>query len=147
MRISTRGRYGLRAIVDIAASADNGGKCVTLKSIAERHGISENYLEQLIAALKKAGYVRSVRGAQGGYVLNIMPGDVTAGEILRALEGSMYPAECVGEGGAAGGNCGASCENCVTRSVWEKLYNSLNDTLSSITLEDLVNDYKKIQSK
>ena len=145
MKISSRGRYGLRAIVDIASwGGENGDKCVTLKSVAERNGISENYLEQLAAALKKAGYVKSVRGAQGGYVLAVRPGGVTAAEILKSLEGPMYPTECV-NAGSAGAGCGASCENCVTKGVWDKLYASLNDTLSSITLEDLVNEYKRLR--
>ncbi len=138
MKISSRGRYGLRAMVDLAAHEND--RCITLKSIALRQGISENYLEQLIAALKKAGFVSSVRGAQGGYHLTSDPSTTTVGDILRALEGSLYPVECISE--KENTSCGsASCQNCVTKPIWEKLYETQNDILDSIFLQDLVNDY------
>ncbi len=135
MKISTRGRYGLRALLDLVAHSD--GQCVTLKSIAERQNLSEPYLEQLMAVLKKADFVKSIRGSQGGYMLNVDPDVVTVGAVLRALEGALYPVECVA--GSDTGSCGPySCENCTTRPVWEKLYERLNDVLDSITLSQLV---------
>jgi len=144
MKISTRGRYGLRAMVDLAANGDGGS--VTLKSIAERQGIPENYLEQLISPLKKAGYVRSTRGALGGYALNKPAGEISVGDVLRALEGDMRPVECVSE--EAAGSCGkAGCESCVTRPVWRKMYDSINNVLESFSLADLAGDYTQIQLK
>ena len=136
MKISTRGRYGLRAMADLAASG--GGESVKLNSIAERQGIPGHYLEQLIAALKKAGYVKSVRGSRGGYHLGLPPEDVTVGDILRVLEGPLYPVDCISETGDA--SCGfADCGSCVARPVWEKIYGSLSGVVDSITLKDLIN--------
>ncbi|MCL2351961.1 MAG: Rrf2 family transcriptional regulator [Firmicutes bacterium] len=144
MKISTRGRYGLRAMIDLAASGD--GACVTLKSIAGRQGISENYLEQLISPLKKAGYVKSVRGSLGGYALNKPAAGISVGDILRILEGDMYPVGCLSDDAA--GSCGkAGCGSCVTKPVWQKMYDSVNDVLESFSLADLARDYVHIQVK
>ena len=135
MKISTRGRYGLRAMADLAAVCEEG-KCVNLKSIAERQGISEHYLEQLVLPLKKAGIVESVRGAQGGYRLSRCASAITVGDILRALEGSLAPVDCIAEGEGSCGNAG--CQNCVTKQVWGQIFNSLNNVVDSISLADLV---------
>jgi Rrf2 family protein len=125
-------------MVDIASQEEN--KSVTLKSIAERQNISENYLEQLIAVLKNAGFVKSTRGAFGGYSINCKPGDVSVRSLLELLEGSLYPVECISE--TERESCGSgSCQNCVTKPIWEKMYKSVNDVLDGITLGDLVNDY------
>lgn len=133
MKMSTKGRYGLRAVVDIAANADSG--CVSLKSVAQRQNISESYLEQLICPLKKAGIVKSTRGAQGGYVLAKAAEDITVGEVIRALEGPLDIVEC----SANKESCGAgSCKNCVTKNVWEKLSESVNEAADSITLAMLL---------
>ncbi len=141
MKISTRGRYGLRAMVDLASQGEN--RCISLKSIAERQCISPHYLEQLISALKKAGLVKSVRGAGGGYRLSCNPRDVSVGSILKILEGPLYPVDCLSETETK--PCGiGSCEKCVTKPVWEKIYESMNDVLNGITLDDLANDYKHI---
>ena len=91
MKLSTKGRYGLRAVVDLALHQEE--EAVSLSSIAERQHISMSYLEQLIARLKKAGIVGSVRGAQGGYMLAKPAGEISVGEILRALEGSLNPVD------------------------------------------------------
>ena len=104
--------------------------------IAQRQGISEHYLEQLLARLNKAGFVKSVRGLYGGYKLNRPPEEITVAEILRSLEGSMYPIECLSEGVDL---CGAgNCESCATRHVWERLYDTMNEVLESYTLSDLI---------
>ena len=135
IKISTKGRYGLRAMIELAGRVETQS-CVTLKSIADSQGISENYLEQLIAILKKSGFVKSVRGAQGGYVLARPPREITVAEVLRALEGAMYPVDCLSEGGA--GSCGSQgCDNCVTKPIWEKMYESMQDVLESYTVYDL----------
>lgn len=132
----------MRAIVDLASH--EGEKYVSLKSIAERQNISENYLEQLISSLKKAGLVKSIRGASGGYCLNCNPKEVSVGTILNILEGSLYPVDCLVEDESNA--CGsASCKTCVTKPIWEKLYETMSDVLNGITLDDLVNNYKKIE--
>lgn len=136
MKIGTKGRYGLKAMVDIATESSQSN-CVNLKSIALRQGIPENYLEQIISLLKKAGFVKSVRGAAGGYCLNVSPSELTVGDILRVLEGSLSPVVCVETGGVS---CGInSCESCVTKGVWEKIYDKTNEVVDSITLESLIN--------
>lgn len=135
MKMSTKGRYGLRAMVDIAANCECGDSRVSLKSVAMRQNISESYLEQLIAPLKRAGIVKSTRGAQGGYMPAKSTAEITVGEILRALEGPLDIVEC----DKNGTNCGeGSCKNCVTKNVWEKLSESVNEAADGITLEMLV---------
>ncbi len=148
MKISTRGRYGLKAMVDLAENY--GEKCVPLSTIAKRQGLSENYLEQLIAPLKKAGFVKSVRGAQGGYILNKPPMEISVGDILEVLEGSLSPVDCV-EGGAedtAAQGCGTvGCKNCTTKTVWEKIYDSINEVLSGISLYSLITENNQTELK
>ena len=139
MKISTRGRYGLRALVELAACPQ--GSTIPLRTIAERHGMSEYYLEQLFAPLKKAGIVKSVRGAQGGYKLNRCPDDITAGDVMRVLEGNLSPVDCVEDESY---ECpAASCENCNTKPVWEKLYAGVNEVLDTIRLSDLTEEGSK----
>ncbi len=143
MKISTKGRYGLKAMVDLAAHSEQN-ICVSLKCIAERQGISEHYLEQIMAVLKKAGFIQSIRGAQGGYILNKDVGEISVGDVLRALEGPLHIVECVADNGS--GSCGSgSCKKCVTKNVWEKISDSLSDVVDSITLKELVEDYKNIE--
>ncbi len=143
MKISTKGRYGLKALIDIAAHQDDG--FITLKSVAARQGISKNYLEQLISILKEAGFVKSVRGQNGGYCLSCEPDKTSVGDILRALEGSLCPVECLTPEEKE--VCGSSnCRSCVTRPIWEKIYESLNDVLDSIYLDQLVIEYKQLNS-
>lgn len=134
MRISTKGRYGLKAVVDIAASKE---KCVSLKSVAARQGLSENYLEHIIAPLRKARIVSSVRGSLGGYFLARSPQDLTVGDILRVLEGPLAPIDCVldEETGACGS---ADCSDCATKSVWMTLFDKINEVVDSISIADLV---------
>lgn len=137
MQISTRGRYGLRAMIDMALHASEGP--MALRVIAERQGISESYLEQVFTSLRKSGLVRASRGAQGGYELNQQADQVTVGEILRSLEGPIVPVYCVGE------SEGASCEReqyCITRSFWEELRDKINEFLDGTTLQDLADRAK-----
>ena len=133
MQISTRGRYGLRAMVDMALHTNEGP--LPLRVIAERQSISESYLEQVFTGLRKAGLVRASRGAQGGYELSRLAKEITVGEILRALEGPIIPVHCVGDT-----DSGPRCEReriCITRSFWEDLRDKINDYLDSVTLLDL----------
>jgi len=138
MRLSTKGRYGLRALLDMALFQNEGP--VTLNNIAERQAISEGYLEQLMMPLKRAGIVRSIRGAQGGYLLARDAKDIMVGEIIRVLEGPIAPVACVDE------EHPEICERasfCATRMVWEKVRDSISGVLDSYSLEDLVQESKK----
>jgi Rrf2 family protein len=135
MRISTRGRYGLKAIVDIAYHTQSV-RCVSLKAVSSRQGISENYLEQIIAPLKRAGVLGSVRGAGGGYFLSRPPEEITVGEVLRLLEGPLAPADCVLDEMAS---CGESdCSVCTVKDVWSLLFESINNVVDSTTVLDLL---------
>ncbi len=139
MKVSTKGRYGLKAMVDLAVHC-KGNLCVSLKSIAERQGISEAYLEQLMAVLKKNGFVKSIRGAQGGYILAKDLEEISVGDILRALEGPLNVVECVSD--KKNVSCGSgTCKKCVTKNVWEKISDSLSEVVDSISLKDLADEY------
>lgn len=140
MKLSTRGRYGIHAMYDLAIHADCGPQ--SIKSIAEREGMPEAYLEQLIAVLKRAKLVESTRGAQGGYMLTRKPLEITVGEVLRALEGSFNPVDCLDEEEA----CGKACA-CPSRIVWMKLRDGLNAIVDGITLQDMIDDYKRLRAQ
>lgn len=141
MKLSTKGRYGLRAMLDLAIHS--AGDHVSLYSIAERQNISENYLEQVFSTLRKSGLVKSVKGAQGGYILAVSPSRTKVGEILRALEGDLS----VADEDVDGSSKGNAVTRCIKLHVWDKMNESLNGVVDSITLEDLVNDYNKMNSK
>ena len=131
MKLSTRGRYGLRAAADLAVHAKEGP--VSISSIAGRQNLSERYLEQLIARLKKAGIVKSIRGSSGGYVLTRPAGEISVGEILRALEGSMKVVDCPENGEAC-----TNYDSCVTKYVWRRINDSINRTVDGMTLEEII---------
>lgn len=133
MRISTKGRYALRLMMDIALNCEE--KPVSIKDIAKRQDISDKYLEQIISVLSNAGFVRGVRGPQGGYVLRKKPEDYTAGMILRLTEGSLSPVPCVEDEAAV---C-ERMENCATYELWKRMNNAINDVVDSVTLADLLN--------
>ncbi len=137
MKISTRGRYGLRAMVDIAANTREGN-CISLGCVAKRQNISESYLEQLVSALKKAGLLKSTRGAQGGYELTRKPDQITVGDILNAIEGPMTLVDCESKTDACSNG---DCEKCATKDVWERLSSSIIDTANGITLSQLADNY------
>ncbi|HKL80604.1 MAG TPA: Rrf2 family transcriptional regulator [Mobilitalea sp.] len=136
MKISTKGRYALRLMLDLALN--NTGEYITIKSIAGRQEISEKYLEQIISILNKAGYVKSVRGAQGGYRLAKEPSEYTVGMILRLTEGSIAPVDCVDDNAEICHRTNA----CVTREVWTELYDAIIGVVDHITLQDLVDKQK-----
>lgn len=135
MRISTKGRYALRLMIDLALN--NTGEPISLKDIAQRQNISDKYLEQIISVLNKAGYVKSVRGAQGGYILRKKPEEYTVGMILRLTEGSLAPVSCLEDEEI---EC-ERLEDCVTVIVYKRLNDAINEVVDSITLADLV-DWK-----
>ena len=144
MKLSTKGRYGLRAIVDLAMNAQE--EAVALSSIAERQNISISYLEQLIAKLKKAGLVNSIRGAQGGYVLAKDSKEISVGDILRALEGNLNPVDCSEIKEGAETECSGK-DVCVTKYVWKKISDSINQTVDNISLYELVQEGNAVKNK
>jgi Rrf2 family protein len=137
MKLSTKGRYGVKAMVHLAINY--GGSPVSIKSISEKQNISEYYLEQLFLPLRKANLIKSIRGAQGGYILNKAPKDLTVAEIIYVLEGPIEISDCVE---------GVACSNvdcCATRLLWEKIKRSIDSVMESTTLQDIVDDYKSMQ--
>ncbi len=135
MKISTKGRYALRMMADLASHGDES--VVALKDIAERQGISKKYLEQIVPLLNKAQLLRTNRGYKGGYSLSKDPREYTVGEILRVTEGDLAPVACL--------ECGNVCERssgCPTVHVWEGLYKLVNEYLDGITLQDLIDNKK-----
>ena len=140
MKLSTKGRYGLRALIDLAQYSEETP--VSITSISKRQDISERYLEQLMSMLKKAGIVKSIRGANGGYILARDAKEISVGEVLRALEGSLEPVECAGLESEDG--CSAS-DICVTKYVWKRINESINQAVDEMKLEQLVEESKKKQ--
>lgn len=136
MKISTKGRYGLRAVIDIAIHGDENP--VSLSDIAIRQDISIAYLEQLIAKLKRAEIVTSVRGAKGGYSLAAPKDKISVGDILRALEGDLSPVNCA-EVVENGSPCKES-EQCITKVVWKKISDSINHAVDNLMLADLLEE-------
>ena len=136
MKLSTKGRYGTRALLDLALHKEE--EPVLLKDIAQRQQISLLYLEHLIAPLIAGGIVRSTRGARGGVSLAKPPDEIRLSEVIQLLEGSIAPAECVNNPGI----CTRS-ELCVTRDIWGELKQAIDGVLESITLQDLVDRQKR----
>ncbi|GAB6149762.1 RrF2 family transcriptional regulator [Clostridium novyi] len=139
MKLSTKGRYGVRAMVDLAINY--GESPMSIKSIAKRQNISELYLEQLFSPLRKAKLIKSIRGAQGGYVLNKHPKDISVSDIINVLEGPIEISSCVDTG---------ECDNmnvCPTRLLWKKIKKSIDEVTESITLQDMANDYKRLKNR
>ncbi|MBO3443624.1 Rrf2 family transcriptional regulator [Clostridium sp. CCUG 7971] len=136
MKLSTKGRYGLKAMFELSLNQGDGP--VPLKFIAKKQNVSDQYLEQIFSKLKKSGLVKSVRGSQGGYLLGKEAKDITVGDILTVLEGPISLSDCVLDEDV--------CENsgmCVTKVVWEKMKKGIDEVVNSITLQDMINDYNK----
>lgn len=131
MKISTKGRYALRVMIDLSLNGNE--KFITIKEIAERQEISNKYLEQIIAMLNKAGYLETARGNRGGYKLAKKPSEYRVGDILRVTEGDLAPIYCLSENG----DCKRK-ENCKTISFWKGLDNVITEYVNSKTLEDLI---------
>lgn len=139
MKISTKGRYGLKAMVDLALYSTDENT-VTLRSISERQNISERYLEQIFSSLKKSDLVKSIKGPQGGYMLGGEAKDISVGSILRALEGDIHIVSTEEEI-----NC--KIDKCIKDNLWNKINGSIDKIVDSITLEDLVMEYSKIDNE
>ena len=131
MKISTKGRYALRLMADIAQHGQSGP--VSLRDAARRQQLSDKYLEQIVTPLAKAGLVRSVRGAGGGYLLTREAGEYTVGDILRPLEGDLAPVECATDEGF----CEHSCD-CVTVELWQEIHRAVSAVVDNTTLADLL---------
>ena len=141
MKISTKGRYALRLMIDLAINGTES--YVPIKSVSQRQEISEKYLEQIITQLSRAKLVKSARGAQGGYKLVRDPKDYTAGEILRAVEGSLAPVACLETEENACERCGV----CPTLDFWTGLYAAVNEYVDRFTLADLVREELEKQGR
>ena len=131
MKLSTKGRYGVKAMVDLAIHY--GDAPVSIKTISNRQSISEYYLEQLFSPLRKAKLITSIRGAQGGYVLAKEPKEIKISEIMNILEGPVEVADCI--------------DSCATRLLFTKIKNSIDEVMESITLQDIVDDYNEMKYK
>jgi Rrf2 family protein len=138
MRVSTKGRYGLRALVDLAEN--EAGKAIPIREISERQNISEQYLEQLFATLRKAKLVKSVRGAHGGYMLNHDPEDISVADIITTLEGPIAPVDCVIEDDFCN-----YIDKCVIHGLWTELADAIKGVIENMTLADLRD--KAVQEK
>ena len=140
MKLSTRTRYAVRAIIELAQN--NSNRPLQLKIIAQRQEISVKYLEQLMAVLRSAGFVRSIRGSKGGYVLAKAPNQIRLNEVLHRLEGTVSTVECV-----ENENCCSRSADCAARYLWTQVEQAIENVLQSITLQDLVdkaNEEKKL---
>jgi Rrf2 family iron-sulfur cluster assembly transcriptional regulator len=131
MKLSTKSRYGTRLMLDMAQHYQEGP--IQLATVAQRQGISVKYLEQIIIPLKKAGYIRSVRGPKGGHTLARPPAEITIGEIVAVLEDGVSLVACSGDPEVCG-----RAEDCATRPIWQEAAQALFDKLHSITLDSLV---------
>ena len=137
MKISTKGRYALRMLIDLAEHQGEG--FVPLKDIAERQGISKKYLEQIIPLFNRADLLRTTRGAQGGYMLARLPHQYTVGEVLRLTEGSLSPVDCADQDPVV---CGRSVD-CATLPIWRGLSKVINEYLDGITLQDILDQQRE----
>ena len=135
MRISTKGRYALRLMLDLAMNS--AGSFISLKAVAQRQGISDKYLEQITHQLSRAGLLQSARGAQGGYRLARQPEDYSVGEILRIVEGSLAPVSCL--------DCTTPCDKidyCLTIGLYKKIQDAVDGVVDHTSLADIINEYR-----
>ena len=135
MKISTKGRYALRMMLEFALHPD---ECTKINQVAERQQISVKYLEQIVTILSRAGYVKSMRGSQGGYKLTKDPSEYTVGMILRLTEGNLAPVACLEDSENQCKRAGS----CVTLGVWKQLNDAINDVVDNVTLADLVREQR-----
>lgn len=137
MKLSTKGRYGVKAVVELAINY--GSEPISIKKISESQKISEYYLEQLFSALRKADIIKSIRGPKGGYVLSREPKDITIADVINVLEGPIEIASCIEN------DCCNNIDCCATRLLWSKIKNSIDDVMESVSLQDIVDDYNRIK--
>lgn len=140
MKISTKGRYALRMMIEFGLNPD---QCTKISQVAARQGISDKYLEQIVTLLHRAGYVRSIRGAQGGYMLTRQPEEYTVGMILRQTEGSLSPVSCLDEDV----NTCERADFCSTLTVWKKIKDAVDDVVDHVTLADLIEEQRNMPDR
>ncbi len=140
MKISTKGRYALRMLLDLAENKDKG--FISLKDIAERQGISKKYLEQIVTLLNHSKILKTNRGYQGGYSLAKEPAQYTVGQVLRITEGGLCPVPCLED---EKNQCARS-GFCMTLPIWSGLYNVINEYLDGITLQSILDDKRKVEA-
>lgn len=145
MKISTKCRYSVTALYELSRRYGEG--VVPINSIAKSQGLSENYLEQLMVPLRRAGLVKSVRGAQGGYMLGRAPEEITIGEIIRTVEGPITLVDCLTVGIDAASQPCAKAKGCATRGVWEKVAGAISGVLEGITLGNLLEEKAQKQAR
>ena len=135
MKISTRGRYALKMMVEFAINSDTPTK---INQVSKSYGISEKYLEQIVSILSKAKLVKSIRGAQGGYFLTKDIKEISVGEVIKPLEGDLSPAKCVEEDGYCD-----MLDRCPTYMIWDNIKKAIDDVVDNTTLSDMVDEYYK----
>lgn len=136
MIISTKGRYALKAVFELAIS--DRDTPISLNTISEKSNLSELYLEQIFSVLKKKGIVKSIRGVQGGYFLSRLPGEISVGEIIKALEGELSPSKCLIDEGYCD-----MLDRCPTYMIWDKIKRSIDDVIDNTTVQDMVDEYNQ----
>ncbi len=136
MKLSTKTRYGLRAMIDLAIDYGTG-RPISISEVAKKQSLSESYLEQLFARLRKGGLVISIRGAQGGYLLSRKPEEISADQIITALEGPISISDCVDFGTCDRGGC------CPARVLWEKVSSAIQRATSETSLQDIIDEYRE----
>lgn len=132
MKMSSKARYALYVVVELARQQDND-QCVSVSTLAKNTGVTEKYLEQILALLRRDNIVTSTRGAAGGYKLSADSGSITVGQVLRCVEDNLQLVKCIG------GNCKDSC-NCVSHNLWVNLHQHINSYLDTITLQELLEE-------
>ncbi|WP_455089799.1 RrF2 family transcriptional regulator [Peptoanaerobacter stomatis] len=136
MIVSTKGRYALKAVFELAmADIDTP---MSLNTISEKTDLSELYLEQIFSVLKKKGIVKSIRGVQGGYLLTRKPDEISAGEIIKALEGELSPSKCLIDEGYCD-----MLDRCPTYMIWDRIKKSIDEVIDNTTLQDMIDEYNK----
>ena len=141
MKLSTKSTYGLRAMLNIAMESD--GSAISITDISRREGISVAYLEQLLNKLRHEGLIDSIRGPKGGYILSKGASEITVADVVRTLEGGIYPIRCM-DARKSGHSICKKNNGCVPKIVWHKLAKAINDCLESVTLKDLCAEAKRI---
>lgn len=138
MKISTKGTYALEVVVDLGLNSSEK-KPESIRNVAERRRLSEKYLERIIGLLRKAGVVTSIRGAYGGYFLSDTPENIKVSQILEAVEGNLVPVACL----TSQTECKSDCEVCVTKEIWEGIWEEIKKVTETVTVADIIKNIKK----
>lgn len=142
MKISTKGQYALEIVTDLAMHSD-AKQLESLRNVAVRRNLSEKYLERIVKSLKDAGIIKSVRGAYGGYCLEVLPEQLTVKQVLNAVEGQLAPVECL----TKESDCGIDCDTCPTRGTWGLMWQTINRTVEKVTIQEIMEACREINTK